>query len=51
MKLSNKKEYSKLDKILLNPVFLFLLVAFMAWSVWDKTKSESSEELLMDKAN
>ena len=51
MKLSNKKEYSKLDKILLNPVFLFLLVAFMAWSVWDTTKSESSEELLMDKAN
>ena len=51
MKLSNKKEYSKLDKILLNPAFLFLLVAFMAWSVWDKTKSQSSEELLMEQAN
>ena len=51
MTLSNKKEYSIFQKILLNPVFLFLLVVFSMWSVWDVSRSESSEELLMDKAN
>ena len=51
MELSNKKEYSIFQKILLNPIFLFLLVASSMWSVWDITKSESSDELLMEKAN
>lgn len=51
MKLSNKKEYSIFQKILLNPIFLFVLVASSMWSVWDIAKSESSEELLMKKAN
>lgn len=51
MTLSNKKEYSIFQKILLNPVFLFLLVVFSMWSTWDVSRSESSEELLMDKAN
>ena len=51
MELSNKKEYSIFQKILLNPIFLFLIVASSMWSVWDITKSESSEELLMKKAN
>ena len=49
--MTNKKEYSIFQKILLNPVFLFLLVVFSMWSVWDVSRSESSEELLMDKAN
>jgi membrane dipeptidase len=51
MKLSNEKKPSKLNKILMNPVFLFLLVVYSGWSVWDITRSESSEELLMEKAN
>ena len=51
MKLSNKKEYSIFQKIFLNPIFLFLFVVFSMWSVWDVSKSESSEELLMEKAN
>ena len=51
MTLSNKKEYSIFQKIFLNPIFLFLLVVFSMWSVWDVSRSESSEELLMDKAN
>ena len=51
MNLSNEKKHSKLAKILLNPIFLFLIVASSMWSVWDITKSESSEELLMKKAN
>jgi len=51
MTLSNKKEYSIFQKIFLNPIFLFLLVVFSMWSTWDVSRSESSEELLMDKAN
>ena len=49
--MTNKKEYSIFQKILLNPVFLFLLVVFSMWSTWDVSRSESSEELLMNKAN
>jgi len=51
MTLSNKKEYSIFQKIFLNPIFLFLLVVFSMWATWDVSRSESSEELLMDKAN
>jgi len=37
-----KKEYSKLDMIVLNPVFLFLLVAFSTWSAWDVSRPKTS---------
>lgn len=37
-----KKEYSKLDMILLNPVFLFLLVASVTWSAWDVSRPKTS---------
>jgi predicted negative regulator of RcsB-dependent stress response len=44
IQLTSKKEYSKLDMIILNPVFLFLLVTFSAWSVWNVSQSQSSSE-------
>jgi len=37
-----KKEYSKLDMIVLNPVFLFLLVASVTWSAWDVSRPQTS---------
>ena len=37
-----KKEYSKLDMIVLNPIFLFLLVSFVAWSAWDVSRPQTS---------
>ena len=44
IQLTSKKKYSKLDMIILNPVFLFLLVTFSAWSVWDVSRPQSSSE-------
>ena len=37
-----KKDYSKLEKIVLNPVFLFLLVTWVTWSAWDVSRSQTS---------
>ena len=37
-----KKEYSKLDMIVLNPIFLFLLVSFVMWSAWDVSRPQTS---------
>ena len=37
-----KKEYSKFDMIVLNPVFLFLLVASVTWSAWDVSRPQTS---------
>ena len=34
-----KSEYTKLDKVVLNPVFLFFLVVFITWQAWDISKS------------
>ena len=39
-----KKDYSKLEKIVLNPVFLFLLVTWVTWSAWDVSRPQSSSE-------
>ncbi len=39
-----KKDYSKLEKIVLNPVFLFLLVTWVTWSAWDVSRSQTSPE-------
>ena len=44
IQLTSKKKYSKLDMIILNPVFLFLLVTFSAWSVWDVSRPQSYSE-------
>ena len=44
IQLTSKKEYSKLDMIILNPVFLFLLVTFSAWSMWDVSRPQTSPE-------
>ena len=37
-----KKDYSKLEKIVLNPVFLFLLVTWVTWSAWDVSRPQTS---------
>ena len=37
-----KKEYSKLDMVVLNPIFLFLLVATVTWSAWDVSRPQTS---------
>ena len=37
-----KKEYSKLDMIVLNPIFLFLLVCSVTWSAWDVSRPQTS---------
>ena len=44
MSLANKekKEYSKLDMVVLNPIFLFLLVATVTWSAWDVSRPQTS---------
>ena len=34
-----RSEYTKLDKVVLNPVFLFFLVVFITWQAWDVSKS------------
>jgi len=39
-----KKDYSKLEKIVLNPVFLFLLVTWVTWSAWDVSRPQTSPE-------
>ena len=39
---SSKKKYSKLDMIILNPVFLFLLVAWVTWTAWDVSRPQTS---------
>ena len=41
---SSKKKYSKLDMIILNPVFLFLLVTWVTWSAWDVSRPQTSSE-------
>ena len=41
---SSKKKYSKLDMIILNPVFLFLLVAWVTWMAWDVSRPQTSPE-------
>mgnify|MGYP003311804973 FL=1 len=37
-----KKDYSKLDMIVLNPIFLFLFVIFITWSAWDVSRPQTS---------
>ncbi len=37
-----KKDYTKLDMVMLNPVFLFLLVTSLTWSAWDISRSKTS---------
>ena len=37
-----KKEYSKVDMIVLNPVFLFLMVSWVTWSAWDVSRPQTS---------
>ena len=39
-----KKDYSKLEKIVLNPVFLFLLVIWVTWTAWDVSRPQISSE-------
>ena len=41
---SSKKKYSKLDMIILNPVFLFLLVIWVSWGAWDVSRPQTSSE-------
>ena len=41
---SSKKKYSKLDMIILNPVFLFLLVTWTIWTMWDVSRPQTSPE-------
>ena len=36
------KNYSKLEKIVLNPVFLFLMVSWVTWSAWDVSRPQTS---------
>ncbi len=38
-----RSEYTKLDKVVLNPVFLFFLVVFITWQAWDVSKSPNLE--------
>jgi len=42
IQLTSKKKYSKLDMIILNPVFLFLLVAWVTWTAWDVSRPQTS---------
>lgn len=37
-----KKDYSKFDMIMLNPVFLFLMVSAVTWSAWDLSRPQTS---------
>ena len=37
-----RKDYSKLDMIVLNPIFLFLFVTFITWSAWDVSRPQTS---------
>ena len=37
-----KKDYSKFDMIMLNPVFLFLMVSAVTWSAWDVSRPQTS---------
>ena len=44
IQLTSKKKYSKLDMIILNPVFLFLLVIWVSWGAWDVSRPQTSSE-------
>ncbi len=37
-----KKEYNKLEMVVLNPAFLFLLVSWVTWSAWDVSRPQVS---------
>jgi len=39
-----RSEYTKLDKIVLNPVFLFLVVVLVTWQAWEVSRPSQSLE-------
>ena len=39
-----RSEYTKLDKIVLNPVFLFLIVVLVTWQAWEVSRPSQSLE-------
>jgi len=39
-----KSEYTKLDKIVLSPVFMFFLVVFLTWQAWEVSRPSQNVE-------
>ena len=39
-----RSEYTKLDKVILNPVVLFLMVVLLTWQAWEISRPSQSLE-------